>query len=92
MAWKVAREIVDSDARFGNFDTIALAHGKDSSGHALAQINAVRSLNGIANSGQLLTEPLEAKNGHVQIPEGPGWGVEINSAWLEKTVRNISER
>ena len=53
MAWKVAREIVDSDARFGNFDTIALAHGEDSSGHALAQINAVRSLNGIANSGKL---------------------------------------
>ena len=43
-------------------------------------------------TAQLLTEPLEAKNGHVQIPEGPGWGVEINPAWLEKTVRNASER
>jgi L-alanine-DL-glutamate epimerase-like enolase superfamily enzyme len=39
----------------------------------------------------LLTEPLEAKNGRVQIPEGPGWGVEINPAWLEKTVRITSE-
>jgi len=41
-------------------------------------------------TSSLLTEPLEAKNGHVQIPEGPGWGVEINPAWLEKTVRSTS--
>jgi L-alanine-DL-glutamate epimerase-like enolase superfamily enzyme len=43
-------------------------------------------------TAELLTEPLEAIDGHVQIPEGPGWGVEVNPAWLEKTHRAVSEQ
>lgn len=43
-------------------------------------------------TADLLTEPLEAENGHVQIPEGPGWGVEINPAWFENTTRDVSEK
>ena len=30
---------------------------------------------------------LHAVEGKVQIPEGPGWGVEINTAWLESAKR-----
>ncbi len=26
-----------------------------------------------------------AKDGKVQVPEGPGWGVEICEGWLEKS-------
>lgn len=32
-----------------------------------------------------------AKDGKVQIPEGPGWGVTVRSEWLEKTSYQISE-
>ena len=34
---------------------------------------------------------LEARNGNVQIPEGPGWGVEINPEWLAGATHQISE-
>ena len=38
-----------------------------------------------------LYEPfLVAKEGKVQIPEGPGWGVEINPEWLERAGYQIS--
>lgn len=39
----------------------------------------------------LFSPALEARNGQVQIPAGPGWGVEINPAWLEHATRQISE-
>jgi len=32
-----------------------------------------------------------ARDGKVQIPEDPGWGVEINQAWLEQSDYQISE-
>jgi len=39
-----------------------------------------------------LFEPeLVARDGKVQIPEGVGWGVEINSAWLAAAERQVSE-
>ena len=34
---------------------------------------------------------LVAKDGKVQIPEGPGWGVEIRKDWLEKAQYKKSE-
>ncbi len=38
-----------------------------------------------------LYEPaLVAKDGKVQIPEGPGWGVEINYEWLDRASYQIS--
>jgi L-alanine-DL-glutamate epimerase-like enolase superfamily enzyme len=38
----------------------------------------------------LFSEPLIAHGGKVQIPEGPGWGVEINKDWLEKSDYQIT--
>ncbi len=32
-----------------------------------------------------------ARDGKVQIPDGPGWGVEINKDWLEKAIYQSSE-
>jgi len=34
----------------------------------------------------------EVRDGKVAIPDGPGWGVTVNPAWLEKAERKISER
>jgi len=34
----------------------------------------------------------DVQDGKVAIPDGPGWGVTINPAWLEKAERKISER
>ncbi len=39
----------------------------------------------------LFTPALEARDGKVQIPTGPGWGVEIAPAWLAAAERNVSE-
>jgi L-alanine-DL-glutamate epimerase-like enolase superfamily enzyme len=35
---------------------------------------------------------LEVKEGKVKIPDGPGWGVKINPAWLAKAAYQKSER
>lgn len=38
-----------------------------------------------------LFEPaLVARDGRVQIPDAPGWGVEINPSWLESAERAVS--
>jgi L-alanine-DL-glutamate epimerase-like enolase superfamily enzyme len=39
----------------------------------------------------LYTPVLEANDGMVQIPDGPGWGVEINPEWLKGATYQISE-
>jgi L-alanine-DL-glutamate epimerase-like enolase superfamily enzyme len=39
----------------------------------------------------LLRNPLKASEGMVQIPQGPGWGMEIEPAWLEKANYQVSE-
>lgn len=28
--------------------------------------------------------PLAVKNGHIAVPQGPGWGVEIKADWLRQ--------
>jgi L-alanine-DL-glutamate epimerase-like enolase superfamily enzyme len=39
-----------------------------------------------------LYEPaLVARDGKVQIPDGPGWGVELNRDWLNKASYQKSE-
>jgi L-alanine-DL-glutamate epimerase-like enolase superfamily enzyme len=43
-------------------------------------------------SDELYTPKLEVKDGAVQIPEEPGWGVTIRQDWLEKAERQVSER
>jgi len=40
----------------------------------------------------LFAPELKARDGKVQIPEGPGWGVEINADWLAAAQHQISER
>jgi L-alanine-DL-glutamate epimerase-like enolase superfamily enzyme len=39
----------------------------------------------------LLLNPLRAKDGMVEIPAGPGWGLEINPAWLDAAEYTVSE-
>jgi L-alanine-DL-glutamate epimerase-like enolase superfamily enzyme len=39
----------------------------------------------------LFTPALEVVDGAVQIPDGPGWGVTINSDWLSSADRQVSE-
>jgi L-alanine-DL-glutamate epimerase-like enolase superfamily enzyme len=36
-------------------------------------------------------DPYKVDAGHVQIPDGPGWGVEINPSWLERATYQKSE-
>ncbi len=40
----------------------------------------------------IFTPALVARDGKVQIPDGPGWGVEVEQAWLEAADYAISER
>jgi L-alanine-DL-glutamate epimerase-like enolase superfamily enzyme len=39
----------------------------------------------------LYAPALEVRDGQVDIPDGPGWGVEVNPAWLVAAERQISE-
>ena len=41
--------------------------------------------------GLFLGSPFEVRDGHVSIPAGPGWGVEINPAWLAAAHYQKSE-
>ncbi len=39
----------------------------------------------------IFSPALEARNGKVQIPNAPGWGVEINPAWLAGAWNQVSD-
>ncbi|MDQ0511769.1 mandelate racemase/muconate lactonizing enzyme family protein [Ancylobacter amanitiformis] len=39
----------------------------------------------------VLRNPLQAKDGKVDIPAGPGWGLEIEPAWLDAATYQVSE-
>ncbi len=39
----------------------------------------------------IFTPALKADDGKVQIPDGPGWGIEVNPAWLAGAKRQVSE-
>ncbi len=39
---------------------------------------------------ELFSPALVARDGKVQIPDGPGWGVEINSDWLATAEHQVS--
>lgn len=41
---------------------------------------------------ELFSPPLEARDGNVAIPDGPGWGVDVNPAWLGQAERQVSEQ
>ncbi|GLS18297.1 mandelate racemase [Labrys miyagiensis] len=39
----------------------------------------------------LLTNPLHVEDGKVQIPQGPGWGIDVNPDWLAKARYQATE-
>lgn len=38
-----------------------------------------------------LGEPYRIEDGHAMVTDAPGWGIEINPAWLEKSSYRVSE-
>jgi L-alanine-DL-glutamate epimerase-like enolase superfamily enzyme len=44
-----------------------------------------------SSSSGFYSPRLQAVDGKVQIPDGPGWGVTIDPAWLAQTERMVSE-
>jgi L-alanine-DL-glutamate epimerase-like enolase superfamily enzyme len=40
--------------------------------------------------GLFLGDPFHVEGGHVEIPAGPGWGVEIDPVWLERADYALS--
>jgi L-alanine-DL-glutamate epimerase-like enolase superfamily enzyme len=42
--------------------------------------------------GLFLGDPFAIRDGQVTIPSAPGWGVEINPAWLARSVHQFSAR
>jgi L-alanine-DL-glutamate epimerase-like enolase superfamily enzyme len=42
--------------------------------------------------GLFLGDPFAIRDGQVTIPSAPGWGVEINPAWLAAAVHRVSAR
>jgi L-alanine-DL-glutamate epimerase-like enolase superfamily enzyme len=75
-----------------------------SSNHSLVMVFTLHMMGALANAGpyaEFSVEPqlttsgfygprLEAVDGKVQIPAGPGWGVTIDSDWLAQTERIVS--
>jgi L-alanine-DL-glutamate epimerase-like enolase superfamily enzyme len=41
--------------------------------------------------GLFLGDPYRVEAGHVTIPESPGWGIEIDPAWLARAKHQVSE-
>ena len=39
-----------------------------------------------------LGDPFAIRDGKATIPDAPGWGIELNPAWLERATRQISHR
>ena len=76
-----------------------------SSNHSLVMVFTLHMMGAIRNAGpyaEFSIEPqsstsgfyhprLEAVDGMVQIPDGPGWGVTIDPGWLAHTHRLVSE-
>jgi L-alanine-DL-glutamate epimerase-like enolase superfamily enzyme len=51
------------------------------------------TIEGDINAGETIYSPaLAVQDGKVKIPDGPGWGVKVNPAWLEKAAYQKSER
>jgi L-alanine-DL-glutamate epimerase-like enolase superfamily enzyme len=41
--------------------------------------------------GLFLGQPYHVTDGHVTVPDAPGWGIEINPDWLERAAYRVSE-
>jgi L-alanine-DL-glutamate epimerase-like enolase superfamily enzyme len=76
-----------------------------SANHSLVMVFTLHMMGAIPNAGphaEFSIEPqrgttgfyspqLEAVDGKVQIPDGPGWGVTLDAGWLAQTERTVSE-
>jgi L-alanine-DL-glutamate epimerase-like enolase superfamily enzyme len=76
-----------------------------SANHSLVTVFSLHMLGAIPNAGDYLEFSIEDQKGHlgmyapvleavdgcVQIPDGPGWGVAINEEWLAKAEHQASE-
>jgi len=40
--------------------------------------------------GLFVDDPYRIDNGHVTVPDAPGWGVTINPAWLDQATYKVS--
>jgi L-alanine-DL-glutamate epimerase-like enolase superfamily enzyme len=50
------------------------------------------TIEGDVNQGESIYSPaLVVKDGKVKIPDGPGWGVKVNPAWLKKAAYRKTE-
>ena len=77
-----------------------------SANHSFTTIYALHLMGAIPNAGpyvefsiedqrafaDLYRPHMQVVDGHVMIPDGPGWGVEINSAWIERAERTVSTK
>ena len=41
--------------------------------------------------GLYVESPYKIKDGHIELPSGPGWGVEIHPDWLQRASYQMSE-
>ena len=41
--------------------------------------------------GLFRNDPYTVENGHVTVTDAPGWGIEIEPSWLEKSSYKVSE-
>ncbi|THD84323.1 mandelate racemase/muconate lactonizing enzyme family protein [Aliigemmobacter aestuarii] len=41
--------------------------------------------------GLFLGDPYRVTDGHVTVPDAPGWGVEVNPAWLDRAAYRLAE-
>ena len=41
--------------------------------------------------GLFVQTPYVVRDGHIELPAGPGWGVEIDRGWLAKATYQVSE-
>ena len=76
-----------------------------SANHSLVTVFTLHMMGAIPNAGphvefsieptpwarDLYTPVLEAVDGRVMIPDGPGWGVTINLDWLARAERQVSQ-
>jgi len=42
--------------------------------------------------GLFTSDPYQVKDGCVTVSGEPGWGIEINPAWLEKSKHQVSSK
>jgi L-alanine-DL-glutamate epimerase-like enolase superfamily enzyme len=75
-----------------------------SANRSMVTVFALHMMGAIANPGRyvefsieptswvdaLFTPALVARGGEVEIPAGPGWGVELNERWLAGAKRQVS--